>query len=136
MQRQSAVIRAWLGPPPCVFATADKKKYQSDHSADREFVRYVTGAADERSVIALMNLVELRRDGKVLARPLVVLHPYKESDCDLLREIVSASSLTKLFVIVWSPNDLVRTWLDGVGALNLHTGSAVEGSAARIGDSG
>lgn len=130
MHSQSAVIRAWLGPPPFVFATADERKYQSDHSADREFVRYIARAADEHTVTNLTDLGKLRRSGRALAQPLVVLHPYKEADCDLLREIVAASSLTKLFVIVWSPNDLVRTWLDGIGALNLHTGSALEASDA------
>ena len=56
------------------------------------------------------------------------LHPHKGADCDLLRELVAASSLTKLFVIVWSPNDVVRTWLDGISALNLHNGSAMGAS--------
>ena len=125
MQRQSAVVRAWLGQPPYVFATTDRKKYQSDHSADREFVGYVAPAADEHTVIDLTAMVELRRSGKSLTQPLVVMHPYRESDCDLLREIVAAASVAKLFVIVWSPNDLVRTWLDGIGAVNLNTGSAV-----------
>jgi hypothetical protein len=91
------------------------KKYESDNSADREFVTYVAHAATDRNVIDLSNLDGLRR-GESLTRPLIVLHPYEEQDCDLLREIVALEYVARLFVIVWSPRDLVRTWLDGVGA--------------------
>jgi hypothetical protein len=126
MRQQSAVIQDWLGSPPYVFATADRKTYESDHSADREFMTFVAHDADERHVIDLSDLNELRRTDKTISRPLIVLHPYKERDCDLLREIVTTESVARLFVIVWSPHDMVRTWLDGVGATNLHTGSALE----------
>jgi hypothetical protein len=125
MRQQSAVIRDWLGHPPYVFATANRTKYESDNSADREFVTYVAHAATDRNVIDLSDLNELRRGDKTLTRPLIVLHPYEEQDCDLLREIVALESVARLFVIVWSPRDLVRTWLDGVGAVNLHTRSAL-----------
>ena len=126
MSQQSAVIHGWLGDPPYVFATTDRKKYEGSSSADREFVHYVAPTTDERRVIDLSSLGELRRADKPLARSLVALHPYKEQDCDLLREIVAAGSVAKLFVIIWSPRDMVRTWLDGIGAVNLHTGAALE----------
>jgi hypothetical protein len=126
MRQQNAVIRDWLGSPPYVFATADRKKYEADHSADREFMTYLAPDADERHVIDLSDLNELRRTDKTVTRPLIVLHPYEERDCELLREIARTESVAKLFVIVWSPRDMVRTWLDGVGATNLHTGSALE----------
>ncbi|MEU0511590.1 hypothetical protein [Amycolatopsis sp. NPDC006125] len=126
MGEQSAVIREWLGRPPYVFAAADRKTHELDQSADAEFMTYVAPSADERHVIDLSDLNELRRSDKQLTAPLVVMHPYKERDCDLLREVVSADSVAKMFVIVWSPRDMVRTWLDGVRALNLHTGSVLE----------
>jgi hypothetical protein len=126
MRQQSAVIRDWLGGPPYVFATTDRKTHESDHSADREFMTYVAHDAGERHLIDLADLKVVRRADTTVARPLVVLHPYKERDCDLLREIVATESIGRLFVIVWSPRDMVRTWLDGVGAVNLHTGSALE----------
>jgi hypothetical protein len=126
MRQQSAVIREWLGNPPYVFATADRKKYQQESSADREFVTYVAPATDEQRVIDLSALGELRRSDKSLTRSLVVLHPYKEQDGDLLREIVGVASVARLFVIIWSPRDMVRTWLDGIGAVNLHTSAALE----------
>jgi len=126
MRQQSAMIRDWLGSPRYVFATGDRKKYESDHSADREFVTYVAQTADERRVIDLSTLSQFRHGDKTLTRPLIALHPYKEQDCELLREIVQAGYIARLFVIVWSPNDLVRAWLDGIGAVNLHSGSALK----------
>jgi len=128
MRQQSAVIREWLGSPPYVFATGERKKYESDHSADREFVTYIAQAADEQIVIDLSVLSQFRRGDKTLTRPLIVLHPDKEHDCDLLREIVQVESAARMFVIVWSPHDLVHAWLDGIGALDLHRGSPLEGS--------
>jgi hypothetical protein len=125
MSQQSAVIREWLGDPPYVFATADRKKYQQANSADRGFVTYIAPATTERRVIDLSALGELRRPDKTLTHSLVVLHPYKEQDCDLLREIVEVASAPKLFVIIWSPHDMVRNWLDGLGAVNLHTRAAL-----------
>ena len=125
LSRQSMVIRGWLGDPPYVFATADRKKYDGRSSADRDFVSFVAPTAAERRVIELSALVELRRSGKTLSHSIVVLHPYREQDCELLREIVAAGSVARLFVIIWSPRDMVRAWLDGLGAVNLHTGAAL-----------
>lgn len=126
MRQQSAVIRKWLGDPPYVFATADRKKYQQTNSADRSFVTYIAPATTEQRVIDLSALRELRRPDKSLTRSLVVLYPHKEQDCDLLREVVEVSSVPSLFVIIWSPRDIIRNWLDGLGAVNLHTGAALE----------
>jgi hypothetical protein len=137
MRQQSAVIREWLGNPPYIFATADRKKYEQANSADREFVTWVAPAADERRVVDLPAVTELRCPDKTLTRSLVVLHPYGEQHCDLLRGIVEVASIARLFVVVWSPRDMVRMWLDGLGAVDLHTGAtfgspdAVQLEAAR-----
>jgi hypothetical protein len=125
MVPQSAVIREWLGDPPYVFATWDMKKYRESNSADREFVDCIAPKSADRSVVNVSELGQLRGGGKRLERTLVVLHPYKERDCDLLREVVEAGSVDRVFVIIWSPRDMVRTWLDGMGAVNLHTGTAL-----------
>lgn len=37
---------------------------------------------------------------------------------------MAAGSVTRLFVLVWSPRDIVRAWLDGLGAIDLHTRDA------------
>jgi hypothetical protein len=107
-----------------VFATADRKKYEGHRSADREFVHYIAPTVAERRVIDLSSLGELRRTGKTLSHSLIVLHPYKQQDCELLREIVAAGSVERMFVIIWSPRDMVRDWLDGIGAVDVHNGAA------------
>lgn len=131
MQQQSVVIRDWLGAPPYVFATTDRKTYEAEYSADREFVTYVAPDVEERHIFDLPQLDdELRRAGETVDLSFVVLHPHEVRDCELLREIVVKGAVAKLFVIVWSSRDIVRTWLDGVGATNLHTGSGSEASDA------
>ncbi|WP_188744588.1 hypothetical protein [Agromyces bauzanensis] len=130
MEPQSAVIRDWLGAPPYVFATGDAKKYQSSNSADREFVDFIAPAVADRRVVNFSDLRQLRNGAKSLSQALVILHPYKEQDCELLREIVDAGTVVRMFVIVWSPRDMVRTWLDGIGATNLHTDAAQAGPDA------
>jgi hypothetical protein len=130
---QSAVIRDWLGDPPYVFATWDMKKYQSSNSADREFVQYLTPASADRRIVNLSELRALTDGDRRLAAPLVVLHPYKDADCDLVQEAFEANAVDRMFVIVWSPRDTIRTWLDGVGASNLHpTAAAISPDAAQI----
>jgi hypothetical protein len=111
MSRQSAVIRGCLGDPPYVFSTADRKKYGENGGADREFVHYVAPTSDERRVIDLSALGELRRPGKALTRPLVALHSYKEQDRELLREIVAVGSVADRSGVATSRTRLeVRTF--------------------------
>lgn len=55
---------------------------------------------------------------------LVVLHPYEQLELETLRQAVEADSVARLFVLIWSPRDVVRTWLDSLGALDLHTGES------------
>ena len=49
---------------------------------------------------------------------MVVLHPFEQRELE-------ADSVGKLFALIWSRHDMGRTWLDGLGALNLHTGESV-----------
>lgn len=123
MVAQSAKIRDWLGGPPFLFATTDAKRFESDNSADQEFVDFVAPEATTRQVFNLAELRDLQRSGETLDQAIVILHPYEEPDCELLREVVEASTVARLLVIVWSQQDMVRAWLDGIGALDLHAGS-------------
>lgn len=123
MVPQSAKIRGWLGDPPFLFATTDAKAYESGHSADQEFVSFVAPDMADRHVFKLAELGQLRRSGDTLDQAVVILHPHEERDCELLREVVEANTVARLFVVVWSPRDMAHSWLDGIGALDLHAGS-------------
>lgn len=123
MREQSAVIRDWLGSSPYVFSTTDLRRYQDRNSADREVVGFFEPRVADSVVVDLSDLGDLLGSGRTLTVPLLALHPRSPSHCDLLRTLVTGRSVVRLFVLVWWPSDMVRVWLDGVGAMNLHTHS-------------
>lgn len=123
---QSAVIREWLGEAPYLFAVTDVKKFNhNDRSADLETAQYIAPDAASRKVFNISELGGLAREEKVIQHAIVILHPYGERDLDVLGDAVKHGSLRKVFIMIWSPRDMVRLWLDGLGALNLHTGEAL-----------
>jgi hypothetical protein len=126
MVPQSAVIREWLGEPPYVFAASDPKRLQKPNSADMEFVNYVAVEKGFQRIVGIAELRKLAQESKRFNGTLTVLHPYEQDDCELLRELVDNDRVERLFVVVWSPSDMVRIWLEGMGARNLDTASAPE----------
>lgn len=126
MVPQSAAIRDWLGEPPYVFAASDPKRLQKPNSADMEFINYVALEKGSRRIVGISELRKLAQQSKHFNGTLAVLHPHEQDDCELLRELVDDDGIARLFVIVWSPSDMVRIWLDGMGARNLDTGSVHE----------
>ena len=126
MVPQSAVIRDWLGEPPYVFAASDPKRLHEPNSADMEFVNYVAREKGLRRIVGPAELRKYAQEPNRFNGTLTVLHPYEHDHCDLLKELVDNDRVARLFVIVWSPSDIVRTWLDGMGARNLDAGSVHE----------
>lgn len=126
MVPQSTVIREWLGEPPYVFAASDPKRLQKPNSADMEFIGYVALQNDSRRIVGISELRKLAKHGERFDRTLTVLHPHEQDDCELLWKLVDGDLVARLFVIVWSPSDMIRLWLDGIGARNLGTGSVHE----------
>lgn len=126
MVPQSAVIREWIGEPPYLFAVTDVKKFnRDDRSADVEAAEFIAPDAATRKALNISELGSLIRQDKVLDHAVVILHPYEQRELDALRSAVKHDRLGKVFVMVWSPRDVVRMWLDGLGAINLHTGEAL-----------
>lgn len=126
MVPQSAVIREWLGDVPYLFAVTDVKKFShDDRGADVE-AAFIAPAASDRKVFNFSESSRLDREDKVIDHAIVVLHPFEQRELETIRRAVEADSVGRLFVLVWSPYDMVRTWLDGLGALNLHTGEAID----------
>lgn len=123
MVSQSAVIRAWIGNAPYLFAVTDVAKFSpDDRDADFEAAGYIAPEAATRKVFNITELARLEREDKIIDHAIVVLHPYEQRELDVLRRAVEADSINRLFVLIWSPQDAVRPWLDGHGALDLHTG--------------
>ncbi|WP_298875324.1 hypothetical protein [uncultured Microbacterium sp.] len=122
---QSAVIRDWIGEPPYLFAVTDTKKFNhNDRGADIEAADFIAPEKTDRIVFDIPELGSLEREDKVIDHAVVVLHPYEQRELETIRRAVEADSIGKLFVLIWSRYDMVRTWLDGLGALNLHTREA------------
>lgn len=126
MVPQSAVIREWIGEPPYLFAVTDVKKFNhDDRGADIEAAEFIAPEKADRIVFNVSELGSLEREDKVIDHAIVVLHPFAQREIETIRRAVEAESVDKLFVLVWSPHDVVRTWLDGLGAVNLHTMTTV-----------
>ena len=124
MPAQSVIVRDWLGDPPYIFAASNPQRLTEPRSADMEFIEYVAGDKAYR----IVSIQELRKLGPQMQRfegTLTVLHP-REEDFELLREVVSGDLVARLFVIIWSPANTVRIWLDGLQARDLNTGTARE----------
>lgn len=125
MTTQSAIIRAWLGGPPFTFAVSDERRFgDADHDADAEAAGYIDSREMTHVVINIRQLPALSRDDGAPSS-VVVLHPFEERDLEAIRKTTTANSVSKLFVLVWSGSDSVRTWLDGVRAIDLHTSKVV-----------
>jgi hypothetical protein len=126
MEPQSAVIREWLGEEPYLFAVTDVKKFTRDgRGAEVEAAAFIAPDRAARTVCDIRELGTLKREAKVIDHAIVVLHPLEQRELETIRRAVEANSTGRLFVLIWSPRDAMRTWLDSSGALNLHTREAM-----------
>jgi len=119
MLKHSARIREWLGDDRFALLVADASKYHSDRAADRETAKYI-GLVNQRVGPASISDLGKKRGEPLRAITALVIHPYLESDLDVLRRAVNDGVVGRMFVMVWSPKEVVRLWLDALGALNLH----------------
>lgn len=126
MVAQSATIRDWIGEEPYLFAVTDVKKFNHDgRDADIETAQFIAPNSSTRKAVNIIELDRLPRDQQVIDRAVVILHPYDVRDLDALASAIKHESLRKVFVMIWSPGDMAQLWLDGLGAINLHTGQAL-----------
>ena len=122
MVPQSVVIRDWVGAAPYLLAVTDAEKFnRDDRGADIEAAEYIAPDKAERVVFDIKELARLGREDKVIDHAVVVIHPFEQRELETIRRAVEADSVGKLFVLIWSRYDKVHTWLDALGALNLHT---------------
>ena len=126
MVPQSTVIRDWLGESPYLFAVIDTKKFTPDErGVDFDAAKFIAPDPTTRKAFSIAELAKLIRDNEIINHPVMVLHPREQRSLETIRETVESKSVSRLCVLVWSPHDIVRTWLDASGALNLHTGKAM-----------
>jgi len=128
MVQNSARIRDWLGTEPYLFAVPDVRKFNHrGRNADVEVAWYISPEKDSPLVVNIAELSKVTEDARAAeaAVVVVVLHPFGESDSGALDTAIGAAKLGRVFVMVWSPQDPVRLWLDAHGAVNLHTGTTM-----------
>lgn len=123
MVSSSARIREWLGDRFIVFAVTDKKKFNGANSADREAAEYIVAGRARHDVVNIADLTGLARDDRVVDVAVAVLHPFEQRDCEALSEMIGSRAAERVFVMIWTPRDIIRTWLDAHGAVDLHTGA-------------
>lgn len=127
MRQSSATIRSWLDGNRPVWAVGKPEKFNDPvRSAERETAVHVSRSQSPRPVVAFGRLADIasRHDAAHIA--IVALHPYGHEDSDALQEAVDSGQLGKVYVQIWTRQDLVRHWLEGMGALDLHRGAPAE----------
>jgi len=90
-------------------------------------IRSLAPSHGEAILTTFSALGRFQRAGSETDQAIVLLHPYKDHECDLLREISASGAFARIFVQVWAPSDRVHTVLDSLGAVNLHTGEPAPG---------
>ncbi len=122
MQQSSATIRAWLGSSRPVWVVQKPEKFDRERPADLETAAYISGSRSPGPVVGFDRLGEISNHDKAAHIAVVALHPYGDREGEKLRAAADDGRVGRIYVQVWSRNDLVRYWLEGVGALDLHTG--------------
>jgi hypothetical protein len=123
MVSSSARIREWLGDGPTVFAVTDKRKFNDAHSADLEAAECIVAGRARPNVVDIADLTRLADDDRLVNVAVAVLHPFDQRDREALSEMIGSEAASRVFVLIWSPRDIIRAWLDGHGAVDLHTGT-------------
>jgi len=98
----------------------------SDGSLDLEAARFIAPDKATRIVLDVSELGAFARQGRTVDHAVVALHPRDERSLESMRIAAESGAVSRLFVLIWWPLDIVRTWLDGHGALDLHAGEAKE----------
>lgn len=127
MQQSSGTIRSWLDGTRPVWAVGKPAKFNDPvRSADRETAVYISRSQSPRPVVDFGQVTGIasRHDAAQIA--IVALHPYEDQDCDALKKAVDSGQVGKVYVQIWARNDMVRHWLEGLGAIDLHRGAPAE----------
>lgn len=121
MESRSKAIRDWIGGAPYIFAVVETERLNEDRPADLEVIEHIAPEASTRMVLDIAEIPRMSREDKSIEHAIVV-HPQNEREFEYVRDAVDSETIERLFVMVWSPRDRIRTWLDGRGALDFQTG--------------
>lgn len=119
-----ARIRDWLDGEPYVFLDPALDNRGAKTTTDPTFLESVAPEGTQRIVVGLSEFSEYSRPGETsFDHSVVVVYPFDERACELLREIIVEGRVKRMLIIVWSSRYLVADMLEGLGAMNLFTGT-------------
>jgi len=125
MVPSSAHIRDWLSPGRYILAMPEVARFGDDpRSVNVETARFLF-PNEQPPVVDITDLTQLSGSEHANKFSVVVLHPHAVAACEALGKVIRQDSLGHLFVMVWSPQDAIRTFLDALGAVDLHTNASV-----------
>ena len=120
MVQNSAVIRDWAGAPPYVFTVTDTKKFNTHgRRGDVEAADFLAPTGVDRHVFDITDLDQIARQNQTLAHAIIVLHPFRMQDLEVLRDVILSGKLGRVFVMIWARGEIIKTWLDANGAVDL-----------------
>lgn len=126
-QQNSETIQAWLSGYQPVYAVDSPEKLDDDpRDTDRETATYISRSTSLPPVIGFSRLETVAARDDSVELSVVALHPVGERDCESLRGIIEEARIGKIYVHVWAPGNLIRHFLDGLGAIDLHAGAVAE----------
>lgn len=124
MEAQSKVIGDWIGGAPFLFAVTNAENLGEASPADLELIEHLAPKASTRTVFDITELGHINKQVNSIDHSVVIVHPTDERDLECIRDAFESDLLERLFIMVWSSHDRILAWLDGRGAVNLHTGEA------------
>ncbi|MFD2794554.1 hypothetical protein ACFS27_13440 [Promicromonospora vindobonensis] len=127
MEQSSATIRSWLGDKKLVYAVGRPDMFNDKaRNIERGTAMQIGDTTTPAPVVGLEQLSDLaaRDDASDIA--VVAIHPRDPRECDAMRNAYETESLDRMYVQIWAPSNLARSWVEGQGAIDLHTGRAVE----------
>lgn len=111
---------------PYVLSLSDPNGLQNPSSVDIDFINYFALQNEAPPIVSISGFWKFAQQGEHFNGTLKVIQPCLQEDCEWLKELVDGDLVDRLFIVVRSPSNLVRIWLDGMGSLYLDKVSAHE----------
>ncbi|MFJ3408311.1 hypothetical protein [Promicromonospora sp. NPDC090134] len=127
MEKRSEVIRSWLGDRRVVYAIGDPRRFNDkDRGPEYETAMSIANTGRPPKAVSFTQLTELADSDSSRNIAVVAIHPRVPYDCDEVRTVYEGGRLDRMYVHVWARGEIVRSWLEGRRAIDLHVGTAVE----------
>ncbi len=119
MSSHSARVHDWLGGREHWLVTPDKARVNDRADTDGEAATSVSPPSTRRGVVDYSDMMQVLAHGRHLPDPVVFIHPSRDDEAEVIRELVERDIVRDAFVLVWADGDVVRLWLEARSARNL-----------------